>query len=80
MFMAKSLWSVIGKNLPVAADYRPLCVVLKLDDIAVLNDVLLSFDAKLAGLLGLRGAAELDEVLVAYDVRLDEPLLDVGVE
>src|SRR4051794_737280 len=59
---------------------RSLRVVLEFDHVAVLYDVLLALDPKFSDLLRLRDAPELDEVLVANDVCLDESLLDVGVD
>jgi hypothetical protein len=55
-------------------------LVTELDDVAILHDVLLALDARptLGTSLGYRTG--LDEVVEADDLRLDEALLEVGVD
>ena len=48
--------------------------------VAVLDDVLLAFEAHLAGFLGGHLAAERDEVVVGDGLGADEALLEVGVD
>ena len=49
-------------------------------DVAVLDDVLLAFEAHLAGFLGADLAAERHEVVVGDGLGADEALLEVGVD
>ena len=52
----------------------------ELDHVAILHDVVLAFDASLAFGASLGDRAGVDEVLEADDLRLDELLLEVGVD
>src|SRR4249919_1101720 len=60
--------------------WRALNVEAELHHVAVLHDVLLALDAGLALAAGLGDRAALDEVAEGDDLRLDEALLEVGVD
>src|SRR5205823_4991935 len=57
-----------------------LDVEAEMHDVAVAHHVLLAFDRELARVAALRFAAEAHEVLPPDDLRLDEALLEVGVD
>ena len=57
-----------------------LDVEAELHDVAVLHDVVLAFDARLAGGLGVGHRTCGDQVVEADDLGLDEAALEVGVD
>src|SRR6478736_61205 len=62
------------------ASPRRLHVKPKLNDVAVAHDVVLAFDAGLAGGAGGGQRADRDEVVVGDYLGLDEAALEVGVD
>ena len=55
-------------------------VETKLDHVAVLHDVILSFDSQFAGFARLGEGAERDEIVEVDGFRGDEAALEIGMD
>ena len=74
-----AIWAATGRWQRCG---RPegLDVEAELDDVAVVDDVVLALEADLAELLGLRPAADVEQLVPADHLGADEAALEVGVD
>src|SRR5207248_1679572 len=71
--------SVLGSSLTASGTPSALDVEADVEDVAVLDDVRLPFQALLAGARSLGVAAGRDEIVPAHDLAADEAARDVGM-